>query len=544
MNHNNLRHYRRLIVDTDLGLDDLVALAILRVQQSILNLQHSLPEGFLHNGPNFFSFDKKQIFTPFHLSGVTITAGVSDANLIKASLLKRLLPPGTPVYVGSNNPSESKQCGPSNQNEDNRPVWWTRTALRVEEFLSSLPLPREGPNDVHDRMTAHEFLAMNMHDSNVDILCMAPLSTCSEALDIFRSRQLSGTVVNCEGEALAPQTPQANFFVMGGIRYDSLRTKRGQSTAPFGYHDIVGEVESKKNREGQSRTDKSGATATKTNSEMQQNATIPVMDDLISISNVTTIEDEFNNFGEFNFALDMNAARNVFSSGASSFHLIPVEACTFVPECFRECNDGNTSKDAESLSRGSLASVLASLQVDEPVIQPSIDDGETPTENGTLPENLISEFHDARNLLVRLLKQFGTSETQWDSISAAIYCNVFDTFRIVIPGNEYANCADTNASLSRCCGVVIENDSSRSLESINSGNLTLSELGALIFPGCSSLQYSGKMKDANEVVEKCCDEIISRIIIHPAFSEEDEDVFFRYLSFLLHNSGLPQLPNS
>ncbi|KAL9179901.1 hypothetical protein ACHAXT_007871 [Thalassiosira profunda] len=302
---------RRLIVDTDLGLDDLVALALLRVQQSM----PQTPQ-----------------YTQFRLAGVTITSGVSDATADNAALLRRILPPETPVYVSAETPPWQ---------DKEKPEWWPRTANRVAEFLSSLP-PAQTPTQSDSDKSAEQFIAENMDDPTVDFLCMAPLTTIAKAVQLWSKQQPGGS-------------PTANFYIMGGIRCDSHVTKRGKSTAPWHYHDVVG------------------------------------------ARSADAVADQKDQLGEFNFALDIGAARLVLSN--VSVRILPVEACTLVPTSLRP---------SPSESTDSLSSILSS----PPTIQRSGD---------------ASELCNSRSTLFQLLTQFGTAETQWDSICAAIYCNAFGT---------------------------------------------------------------------------------------------------------------------
>ena len=389
---------RRLIVDTDLGLDDLVAIAILRVQQSMMKVDVNSNHKYKH----------------FHLSGVTITPGVSHANMENAALLQRLLPPSVPVYYSAHTALS--------YTERDKPKWWTRTAERVKQFLLDLPPPSQSENQTNSKymhdITAEQFIASNLDDPNVDYLCMAPLTTVANA--IFRYQQKDNEDVS---------SPKATFYIMGGIRADSKVTKRGESTAPFGYYDVVEETKGDK-------------------------------------------EDQF---GEFNFALDIEAARTVFSTVSAK--IIPLEACTLVPQSLRS-----------TLETDMLSSILAQSQEDA-------------TTQSVGRENDADELHNARNILRKLLKQYGTTETQWDSISAAIYCNAFGS----------------------ACG----GDNSADVSTpIDSRDMSLSQLGMISFPGCGS--------KANSTRLKIDDEVNSKHFIFPDFTEKDEVTFHQYLSYLLH----------
>jgi len=393
------RDTRRLIVDTDLGLDDLVALAILRLQQCL--------------GQNG---DGGRECTNFCLHGVTLTPGISRAAPENAALLRRLLPPNTLVYIGKDT---------TKYRDEDKPAWWGRTAGQVSSFLESLPpATNEGGADETTNTSAEQFIAGNVDDPNVDILCMAPLSTVARALRLRRTRTAGGS------------SPGANFYVMGGVRADSKATKRGESTSPLGYD----------------RNDSEGG----------------------------------GELGEFNFALDIEAAREVLSS-VSAARIIPLEACTLVPNSLR--------------SEPSLVT-LPSMLNDVQQLPALHADGFDPA---------TDELAAAQTILLELLREFGTKETQWDSISAAIYCNVF---------GSTDNCDGTESRIQK----------------IDSGELELSELGALTFPGCG-LVADGVMLDDNARSKNDrgsgCREAL---YVYPTFTTEDESRFFRYLLSLL-NSG-------
>eukprot|EP00804_Cyclotella_cryptica_P018864 CCRYP_006414-RA/>CCRYP_006414-RA protein AED:0.09 eAED:0.09 QI:147/1/1/1/0/0/2/719/372 len=328
------RRYRRLIVDTDLGLDDLVALAILRLQQCHILTHPSLPDHL----------------TNFRICGVTVTSGISTANVRNAELLQRLLPSGTPVYVGAAVAAENVFR--------EKPDWWNRTSRNVEQFLSSLPTTKISHSHElsdHERggISAEEYLANNLDDPDVDILCMAPLTTLSKAIDVFSQEKPRQSILS-------------NFFIMGGILNDSEQTKRGESTAPFGYSETA--------------------------SNQGLNISSPSSEDLST---------EHNQFGEFNFALDIASARKVLA--VIKAHIITVEACTLLPARFR---GGTRSTNLRSI-----------LERRDGVEQQS----------DTTDEQI--ELTAARGNLLKLLLEFGTSETQWDSLSAAIYCNIFHSAR-------------------------------------------------------------------------------------------------------------------
>jgi len=392
---------RRLIVDTDLGLDDLVALALLRVQHC-LN-QNPSRDGAIH---------ERRDYTNFRLGGVTITPGISLATSENAELLRRLLPPETPVFV-----SEVKDGA---WNKHDKPRWWPRTARRVTSFLSSLP-PHltEGSRTYEDgRMSAEEFVAGNIDDPNVDFLCLAPLSTVARALRLRKNENPAHD-----------NTARAAFHIMGGIRSDSRMTGRGESTAPFGYRDPLEETPPDPTNRAQ------------------------------------------DSFGEFNFALDIEATREVFSSVEA--RILPVEACTLV---------------RRSRGEGPSSITLSSML------------------NDANPRHLdagTKELSAARATLRGLLREFGTEETQWDSIAAAIYCNAFDS-----AGDG------ENAGHDRSLAAVVPRM-----------RLAVSELGALVFPGC------GAPDDARPDVDE---DAAERGVHHVrrAFAEEDETTFLRYVSLL------------
>lgn len=444
---------RRLIVDTDLGLDDLVALAILRVQQFLsgssgggdgdhkYHQHHNEPRCHLHRPPSF------------HIAGVTLTSGISVANTKNSELLRRILPPGTPVYVSSggnhfttdtsssslSSTSSYSSSSQESTNNNNKPIWWTRTANRVGSFLSSLPhhishtppvpLAHKENNTI---ISAEQFIASNMDDANVDFLCLAPLSTVTRALRL-RSSSSSTT---------ASSAPKASFYIMGGIQSDSRVTKRGESTSPFGYNDPI--------------TTQNGWDAHQ------------------AMSNDSSSD----NFGEFNFALDIDAARTVLSA-IPDVRLIPLESCTLVPTSLGSNTDADSCKAMLSLS---------SVLNDTPPC-----DSET-----------TSELQVARNNLRKLLHEFGTTETQWDSIAAAIYCNAFYN-------NDHAT--DSVDSVTTKIGLCKRLDS-RAME--------LSDLGEITFP------TTGQIVDDEAAPP-------ATLWIYPDFTLDDEINFVRFLSVLLHS---------
>jgi inosine-uridine nucleoside N-ribohydrolase len=388
------RNCRRLIIDTDLGLDDLVALSILRLQQCISSQQLSV----------------ENTYTNFHICGVTLTSGISIANNRNAALLSRLLPPGTPVYVGN-----SCQTSSWNSRGAKKPMWWNRTASRVESFLSSLTDAGVELERRTQSVSAEEYIADNLDDPDVDILCMAPLTNVAQAIDLFKTKHPSDLI-------------HSRFHIMGGILNDSKWTKRGESTAPFGYHDTFASMDN---------------SALESNSKPEQSPR--------------------GQFGEFNFALDIDAVRKVLAN--ISAHVMTLEACTLVPSDLRA--------DEPSIN---LATVLAN------------NSSETEENN---------ELQVARNNLIKLLNEFGTNETQWDSISAAIYCNAFP-----LRGK---------------------------LTHIRRSEMTLSDLGSCAFPG--------QINASDDVQSKTCGDVHDNSMdfhfIHPAFTEEDEFCFYDFLSSIL-----------
>ena len=403
---------RRLIVDTDLGLDDLVALAILRLQQCIVSQRSSNHD--LESNLSTHHHHKQH--TNFHLCGVTLTSGISISNHKNASLLRRLLPPDTPVYVG-----ETCRNTLLDNDHKEKPIWWTRTADRVENFLSSLPA--KGEVQQNQDVSTEQFLANNFNDPDVDILCMGPLTNISKSLDLFAKQNPDSCI-------------KSKFYVMGGIRNDSKLTKRGESTAPFGYCDKFSGNEQTANPE----------------------------------ANQCSRQYAIDQFGEFNFALDIESAKKVLSTVAA--HIITLEACTLVPAHLRH----------EKLEMN-LSTILA--QSDEV----------------TLYEQQVdtaSELRNARTVLLRLLHKFGTDETQWDSIAAAIYCNVF----------------------------VCDEDLK-----ISPSELSLSDLGVCYFPGQMQIAYDdGKDSDGDNAAR---DHATASHQIHRAFTVNDELVFYEFLSSIL-----------
>ena len=419
-NKSDTKH-RRLIIDTDLGLDDLVALAILRVQQCLVDSR----------GGGDGDGDQPPLF---HVAGVTLTSGISLANAENAQMLRRILPPNTPVYVSGSNyidtssssSSSSSLLTPSHRDiaNVNKPIWWSRTANRVLSFLSSLPQPHASPfcsanNEINTTISAEQFIASNMDDSNVDFLCLAPLSTVARAL-----------LLRCSSVSTRTSAPKASFYIMGGIQSDSRVTKRGESTAPFGYNDP-------KSRD----TDQE-------------------------------ISNEYDNFGEFNFALDIHAARTVLSA-IPNVRLIPLESCTLVPESLRS--------NTENYGMTSLS--LSCILKDIP-----------PNDCDSSPD-----LHIARNNLRMLFREFGTIETQWDSIAAAIYCNAFDN-NVSTPGS--VDCVSTKIGLCK---------------RLDSREMKISDLGEIMCTG-----------------QQADDEIPSAFLwVYPNFTLEDETNFVRYLEILL-----------
>ena len=378
---------RRLIVDTDLGLDDLVALAILRLQQCHFSKESG-----------FYDHQNASQFTNYFLSGVMLTSGISTANYENAALLSRILPPETDIYVESTRKSLS-------WNNIEKPTWWTRTSDNVRSFLSSLPA-NETAKKNNDIMTAEEYLANHLHDPDIDVLCMAPLTNVAKAIDMFKERNPNSPICS-------------HFYIMGGIQSESRVTRRSESTAPFGYHDIFLEKNTTKDK---------------------------------------YIEPLSDQFGEFNFALDIESARKVLA--AVSTHIITLEACTLVPRHLRD-NECSTS----------LAAVLTKKL-------------ET--------SNCSEQLNAARDVLLKLLKEFGTDETQWDSIAAAIYCNVFPSDNMHIQARKSI--------------------------------LLLSNLGEITY---------GDSEDAKKVRGIQNDAAPSLHSIYPAFTVGDEMVFYEFLSSIL-----------
>ena len=390
---------RRLIVDTDLGLDDLVALAILRLQQCLICNHHRIN---LQKNSNV-----NHMHTNFRLCGVTLTSGISIANSKNAALLQRILSPGTPVYVGAS----CKMLSWNRGNDEGKPIWWTRTADRVANFLSSLPA-LETAQQTHS-ITAEEYISQNLNNPEIDILCMAPLSNVAKAIDLFRKRN--------------PGSPiRAQIYIMGGILNNSKCTKRGESTAPFGYHDVF-----------------AGNEGSKCND-----------------CNHTTID----HFGEFNFALDIHSARDLLAAVPSN--IITLEACTLVPLKLRN-----------GILPTNLSSVLARSK--------EVESSNTAGTLDTYEQLIIS-----RRILLMLLKEFGTDETQWDSISAAIYCNAFhrDTKQMCVKQSE----------------------------------LIISDHGVLNFPSQVKVAHSNPPYDAS-----------NSHLLYPAFTMEDEIAFYEFLSSIL-----------
>lgn len=410
--------YRQLIVDTDLGLDDLVALAILRLQQCHILAHQSLPNHV----------------TNFRICGVTITSGISTANFQNAQLLRRLLPSGTPVYVSAAEAAKHLF--------QEKPDWWNRTSRTVRHFLSSLPatkpLSHIQQSSIHENegISAEEYIANHLHDPDVDILCMAPLTTISEAIDIFMRKNPGLSVLS-------------KFYIMGGILNDSKQTKRGESTAPFGYRDLS--AETKRNT-----ANSQGLTRTSTSSKDSSN--------------------EHNQFGEFNFALDIASARKVLA--VVTAHIITVEACTLLPVYLRV---GSRSTN--------LRSILECRHG---------------REQQTDAADKLIEVSVSRDILLKLLLEFGTNETQWDSITAAIYCNIFHSNR------------------------------DQKLTPINPNDFFLSDLGVCNFLRVEASYAVNDLCNWRSVDGYVPDESIKKCHwIHPAFSLEDESTFFHFLSSIL-----------
>lgn len=391
---------RRLIVDTDLGLDDLVALTILRLQQCLIST---------HQGLNLRkNSNANHRHTNFELCGVTLTSGISTANSKNAALLRRILSPGTPVYVGATCKTLSWNGG----NDIEKPIWWTRTADRVANFLSSLPALETTQQQTRS-ISAEEYISQNLDNPEVDILCMAPLSNVAKAIDLFQKRN--------------PDSPIcAQVYIMGGIRNDSKWTMRSESTAPFGYRDLFAENEKTIGEDCNHTTD---------------------------------------HFGEFNFALDIHSARDLLAAVPSN--IITLEACTLIPLKLRDCK----------LSTN-LASVLARSQ-------------EVKVKSNTAGKfDTYDDLNISRRILLQLLKEFGTDETQWDSISAAIYCNAFQR------GTKQMR--------------------------VKQSELIILDLGVLVLNEPCQVASGNPSCDAS-----------NSHMLYPAFTVEDEMVFYDFLSSIL-----------
>jgi hypothetical protein len=184
---------------------------------------------------------------------------------------------------------------------------------------------------------------------------------------------------------------------------------------------------------------------------------------------------EDNQFGEFNFALDIASARRVLA--VVTAHIITVEACTLLPVYLRV---GSRSTN--------LRSILECRHGRE--------------QQTDIADNLI-ELNAAREILLKLLLEFGTNETQWDSISAAIYCNIFHSSR------------------------------DQKLLPISPNDLFLSDLGVYNF---LQVEASHALNDSckwRSVDGHAPDESIKCHWIHPALSLEDESTFFHFLSSIM-----------
>ncbi|KAL3809104.1 hypothetical protein ACHAXA_010625 [Cyclostephanos tholiformis] len=547
---------RHLIVDTDVGLDDLVALAILRVWQAHLHLHHldmsgdSDSNSVPNPNPDDYDYVRRPRIRPFRLIGVTITSGISDATIENADLLRRILPRGTPVYVGGRRrvgiDDDDDDDGARTRRDDGvgevgewrrmrRPAWWTRTADQVRSFLMSLPPPpptsatgmahhyddNDDDDDGGGIADAEAYAAENMDDPDVDFLCLAPLTTIAGALrlradgrirdrndrdDDYRRDEIgdggdrwvgsssSSRVRSCTTRA--SRHPRATFYVMGGIRSDSRRTGRGESTSPFGYVDpVVADADGGGGGGASERRDG--------------------MDDT---------------FGEFNFALDVESARHVLLSssttedGVRDARIMPVEACTLVPDRY---------------AIGRRRSYLEACVRASPTSDGGIG-GVASRDNGAA----MSELRSARDVLRRLLLEFGTVETQWDSIAAAVYCNVLGTscycrsVRGEVGVDEISPMDDNNGKYDDDGGTV-------RTTCVDSREMSISDSGELSFPGCR-LPFNfdddkvegrrGAEDDTNFNDEHDDDDDGHRCHwIYPDFTLNDEIEFFKYISFLLQS---------
>ena len=229
---------------------------------------------------------------------------------------------------------------------------------------------------------------------------------------------------------------------MGGILTDSRVTKRGESTSPFGYNDPC--IMEKREEVGQA-----------------------------------VLDEEGDNIGEFNFALDIDAARTVLSAVPDA-RLIPLESCTLVPASLRSNSDAG----------------ISSISVSSSVL----------TDTSSSYCNSGSELNIARDNLLRLLQEFGNIETQWDSITAAIYCNVFGT-------NCFTTCIDDDAKMKT--GVC---------KQLNFSEMKISESGELSFPAGQLLDDLAPAPGE-----------VRNIWMFPTFTVDDEKQFVRYLSSLLQS---------
>jgi hypothetical protein len=373
--------------------------------------------------------------------------------------------------------------------------------------------------DVADLACAESFAAMNMDDPNVDFLCLAPLSTIAGAL---RLRAAAGHIRDNDDEphnddddgdggekrrrggrstcgTTRARHPRATFYVMGGIRSDSRRTKRGESTSPFGYVDPL-------LCEGDASGATSGAAAG-------------------AAAGRRGARDD--PFGEFNFALDVESARRVLlsSDGVRDARLLTVEACTLVPD-----------SDAIERRRSSLEACFRVSSGNDD----GVDDGEASHDGDAARRELRS----ARAILRGLFLEFGTVETQWDSIAAAVYCNVLGASRGSRSGRgEY----DDDKLPPR--DDIDDNDveSEAGITRIDVRRIRISNSGELSFPGCrSSMDFDDKDKAEGQRGAVCDTNVEDRNDgddnlnichqIYPDFTLDDEIDFFGYMFFLLHSN--------
>ena len=334
--------------------------------------------------------------------------------------------------------------------------------------------------------------------------------------------------------------PRATFFVMGGVRSDSRTTGRGESTSPCGYADP--EVVA---RGGGGRAAETAEASTDRGGEDGR-------DD----------DDDDGAFGEFNFALDVDSVRrsllpsssssssssdddDVVAVGVRGARILTVEACTLVPDRLRPTT---TTRGG-----GGGASAIAFLGERALAAADAAGDRRRDRDDDPSPRRR-RELRAAIDVLRGLLVEFGTAETQWDSIAAAVYCNAFGNANPCrLSSGDDDNDDDDDDDDDRGGG----GEGSTMPSQVDAREMSVSDSGVLSFPGCRSLPFDiddcddgndaggrrgraggGVGMDGEDDVDDGDDAYNNDRDCHwiyPDFTLDDEIDFFRYVSDLLRS---------